>query len=195
MRATGASTSANAAATAAGSLPEGIPTELSNLAKFVSPGMSFPNGCHICEVEVDPDTGLTRIVRYTAIDDVGVVLNETIVEGQILGGIAQGLGQVFGEQLVRDDTGQVLNASFMDYPIPHAGLFPSPAIGHHVAPCTTSPLGVKGAGESGVSGALPSAVNAILDALSVRGVTQMDLPFTPGRVWQALRRSAPTPAP
>ena len=190
MRATGASISANAAATASGSLPEGIPTELSNLAKFVSPGMSFPNGCHICEVEVDPDTGLTRIVRYTAVDDVGVVLNSTIVEGQVVGGIAQGLGQVFGEQLVRDDSGQVLNASYMDYPMPHAGLFPTPAIGHHVAPCTTNPLGVKGAGESGVSGALPSAVNAILDALSVRGVKEMDLPFTPGRVWAALQRAA-----
>ena len=174
----------------ASALPVGIPTELSNLAKFTSPGMSFPNGCHICEVEVDADTGLTRIVRYTAVDDVGVVLNSTIVEGQIMGGIAQGLGQVFGEQLVRDDSGQVLNASFMDYPMPHAGLFPAPAIGHHVAPCTTNPLGVKGAGESGVSGALPSAVNAILDALSVRGVKQMDLPFTPGRVWAALQRGA-----
>ncbi len=189
MRATGASASADAASTAAGSLPEGIPTELSNLAKFVSPGMSFPNGCHICEVEVEPDTGLTRIVRYTAVDDVGVVLNSTIVEGQVVGGIAQGLGQVFGEQLVRDDSGQVLNASYMDYPMPHAGLFPTPAIGHHVAPCTTNPLGVKGAGESGVSGALPSAVNAILDALSVRGVKEMDLPFTPGRVWSALQRA------
>ena len=176
-------------------LPEGVPTELSNLAKFVSPGMSFPNGCHICEVEVDPDTGHTRILCYSAVDDVGVVLNENIVEGQIMGGIAQGLGQVFGEQLVRDDSGQVLNASFMDYPMPHAGLFPAPAIGHHVSPCTTNPLGVKGAGESGVSGALPSAVSAILDALSVRGVTEMDLPFTPGRVWQALRRAAPTQVP
>ena len=191
-----ASTPAPAAASSAAppqagiGLPEGIPTELSNLAKFVSPGMSFPNGCHICEVEVDPDTGLTRIVRYTAVDDVGVVLNSTIVEGQVMGGIAQGLGQVFGEQLVRDDSGQVLNASFMDYPMPHAGLFPTPAIGHHEARCTTNPLGVKGAGESGVSGALPSAVNAILDALSVRGVKEMDLPFTPGRVWAALQRAA-----
>lgn len=178
------------AGAASAPLPEGIPAELSNLAKFVSPGMSFPNGCHICEVEVEPDTGLTRIVRYTAVDDVGVVLNQTIVEGQIMGGIAQGLGQVFGEQLVRDDSGQVLNASFMDYPMPHAGLFPAPAIGHHEARCTTNPLGVKGAGESGVSGALPSAVNAILDALSVRGVKEMDLPFTPGRVWAALQRAA-----
>ena len=181
---------AGSAARATLPLPEGTPTELSNLAKFVSPGMSFPNGCHICEVEVDPDTGLTRIVRYTAVDDVGVVLNSTIVEGQVMGGIAQGLGQVFGEQLVRDDSGQVLNASFMDYPMPHAGLFPAPAIGHHEARCTTNPLGVKGAGESGVSGALPSAVNAILDALSVRGVKEMDLPFTPGRVWAALQRAA-----
>ncbi len=186
-----ASADTSTASTAPAAWPDGVPVELSNLAKFTSPGMSFPNGCHICEVEVDADTGLTKIVRYTAVDDVGIVLNHTIVEGQIMGGIAQGLGQVFGERLCHDDAAQVLNASYMDYPMPHAGLFPAPATSHHVAPCTTNPLGVKGAGESGVSGALPSAVNAILDALSARGVKQMDLPFTPGRVWAALQAAAP----
>ena len=171
-------------------LPEGVPTELSNLAKFTSPAMTFPNGCHISEVEIDPATGHTRVLRYAAVDDVGVVLNEDVVEGQVTGGVVQGLGQVFGERLVYDDSGQLLNASFMDYPMPHAGLLPAPAIAHHVTPCRTNPLGVKGAGESGVTGALPSTVSAILDALAGRGVTSLDLPFTPGRVWSALRRAA-----
>jgi carbon-monoxide dehydrogenase large subunit len=168
-------------------LPDGVPTELSNLAKFTSPAMTFPNGCHVSEVEVDPATGHTRVLRYAAVDDVGVVLNESVVEGQVTGGVVQGLGQVFGERLVHDASGQLLNASFMDYPMPHAGLLPVPAIGHHVAPCRTNPLGVKGAGESGVTGALPSTVSAILDALAARGVRELDLPFTPGRVWSALQ--------
>ena len=171
-------------------LPEGVPTELSNLARFTSPAMTFPNGCHISEVEIDPATGLTRVVRYAAVDDVGVVLNEDVVEGQVTGGVVQGLGQVFGERLVHDASGQLLNASFMDYPMPHAGLLPALSIGHHVAPCRTNPLGVKGAGESGVTGALPSTVSAILDALSARGVRQLDMPFTPERVWRALQKAA-----
>jgi carbon-monoxide dehydrogenase large subunit len=167
-------------------LPADIPAALSNVAKFTSPAMSFPNGCHVSEVEIDPDTGVTRVVRYSAVDDVGVILNATIVEGQIIGGVAQGLGQVFGERLHYDADGQLLNASFLDYPMPHAGLLPAPAIDHHVVPCRNNPLGVKGAGESGVTGALPSTISAILDALAARGVKRMDMPFTPARVWEAL---------
>ena len=172
----------------AGKLPDELPTELSNLAKFTSPAMSFPNGCHVCEVEIDPATGSVRVAGYAAVDDVGVILDRTIVEGQIVGGVAQGLGQVLGEQLHYDANGQLLNASFMDYPMPHAGDLPAIRIAHHVVPCRTNPLGVKGAGESGVTGSLSAATNAILDALSTRGVTAMDLPFTPGRVWAALRQ-------
>jgi len=171
-------------------LPEGTPAGLSNVAKFSSPAMSFPNGCHISEVEIDPDTGEARVVRYTAVDDVGVILNRTIVEGQITGGVVQGLGQVFGERLAYDAEGQLQNASFMDYPMPRAGMVPAPAIGHLEVPCRNNPLGVKGAGESGVTGALPSTISAILHALAERGVKSLDMPFTPGRVWAALNRCA-----
>lgn len=174
---------------AVATLPADVPTELSNLAKFTSPAMSFPNGCHVCEVEIDPDTGNTRVVGYAAVDDVGVILDLAIVEGQIIGGVAQGLGQVLGEQLHHDANGQLLNASFMDYPMPRAGTLPAIHLAHQVVPCRTNPLGVKGAGESGVTGSLSAATNAILDALSARGVTTMDLPFTPARVWAALRQA------
>ena len=174
---------------AMGAVPQGLPGSLDNVAKFVSSGMTFPNGCHVCEVEIDPDTGSVQVVRYTAVDDVGVMLNPSVIEGQIMGGVAQGLGQVLGERLHYDAQGQLLTASFMDYPLPRADTVPYMTIVHHSVPCTTNPLGVKGAGESGVAGALPSAINAILHALSHAGVTQLDLPFTSERVWQALRQA------
>jgi carbon-monoxide dehydrogenase large subunit len=163
------------------------PGKLDALAKFVSPQMSFPNGCHVCEVEIDPETGTVAVVAYAAVDDVGTLVHETIVEGQIHGGIAQGLGQVLGEQVVYGEDGQLLTASFMDYPLPRADDLPALKVAHHSVPCTTNPLGVKGAGESGVAGALPAGVNAVLDALGSRGIAQLDLPFTPLRVWQALQ--------
>lgn len=155
----------------------------------VSPQMSFPNGCHICEVEIDPETGVVAVVAYTAVDDVGNVLHKTIVEGQIHGGVAQGIGQVLGEQVIYGDDGQLLTASFMDYVMPRAGDMPQMSVHHYVVPCTTNPLGAKGAGESDVAGSLPSAVNAVLDALACRGVADLDLPMTPQRVWSALQRS------
>ncbi|HXH83528.1 MAG TPA: molybdopterin cofactor-binding domain-containing protein, partial [Candidatus Tectomicrobia bacterium] len=162
------------------------PGALDNAAKFVSPQMSFPNGCHVTEVEVEPETGAVRVVGYAAVDDVGRVAHPAIVEGQIHGGVAQGLGQVLGEQVVYGETGQLLTASFMDYVLPRAADLPALRVGHHEVPCATNPLGVKGAGESGVAGALPSAVNAVLDALAARGVAHLDLPMTPARVWAAL---------
>ena len=168
-------------------MPEESPGGLDSVANFVSAQMSFPNGCHVCEVEIDPETGVVAIVAYTAVDDVGNVLHETIVEGQIHGGVAQGLGQVLGERVIYGDDGQLLTASFMDYVMPHAGDMPHISVHHHVVPCTTNPLGAKGAGESGVAGSLPSAVNAVLDALACRGVFHLDLPMTPERVWLALR--------
>ena len=168
--------------------PSEIPESLNNIAKFVSPTMSFPNGCHVCEVEIDPETGAVSLVRHTAVDDVGVMLNPKIVEGQVLGGIAQGLGQVLGERLHYDAQGQLMNASFMDYPIPRADMLPPITLGHHEVPCLNNPLGVKGAGESGVAGSIPSAINAILHALSYRGVKTLDMPFTSNRVWAALNQ-------
>ena len=168
--------------------PADLPDSLNNIAKFVSPTMSFPNGCHVCEVEIDPETGTVSIVRHTAVDDVGVMLNPKVVEGQVLGGIAQGLGQVLGERLHYDDQGQLINASFMDYPLPRADMLPPITLSHHEVPCLNNPLGVKGAGESGVAGSMPSAINAILHALSYRGVKSMDMPFTSNRVWEALTK-------
>ena len=159
---------------------------LDTVTLFKSPQMSFPNGCHVCEVEIDPETGAVSVVGYAAVDDVGRIMNTAIVEGQIHGGVAQGLGQVLGEQVLYDEGGQLLTASFMDYMIPRADDLPALRVGHHVVPCTNNPLGVKGAGESGVAGSLPSATCAVLDALSRRGITDFDLPATPLRVWSAL---------
>jgi carbon-monoxide dehydrogenase large subunit len=168
-------------------MPDDLTGGFDTVAKFVSPQMSFPNGCHICEVEVDPETGLVQVVGYTAVDDVGNVLHETIVAGQIHGGVAQGIGQMLGERVIYGDDGQLLTASFMDYVMPRAGDFPPMNVQHYSVPCTTNPLGAKGAGESGVAGALPSAVNAVLDALSIHGLSELDLPMTPQRVWSALQ--------
>ena len=120
----------------------------------------------------------------------GRVVNPALLYGQIHGGVAQGLGQVLGEQVVYDDEGQLLTASFMDYPVPRAADLPFIRTAHHVVPCTTNPGGVKGAGESGVAGSIPSGANAVLDALASRGVTHLDLPMSPSRVWTALRPAA-----
>ncbi len=171
-------------------LPEDLAGGLDTVATFQSPQMSFPNGCHVCEVEIDPETGTVAVVGYAAVDDVGRIVHATIVEGQIHGGVAQGLGQVLGERIVYGEDGQLLTASFMDYAVPRADDLPGLRVGHHVVPCTTNPLGVKGAGESGVAGSLPAGMNAILDALAERGVTHLDLPATPLRVWCALQRGS-----
>jgi len=171
-------------------LPEELAGGLDNVADFTSPQMSFPNGCHICEVEIDPDTGIVQIVGYAAVDDVGNIIHEPIVDGQVHGGVAQGLGQVLGEQIIYGADGQLLNASFMDYLMPRAMDFPEIRTAHHSVPCTNNPLGVKGAGESGVAGALPSGMNAVIDALAARGITQLDLPATSQRVWEALRNAS-----
>lgn len=168
-------------------LPEDLAGGLDAVAKFVSPQMSFPNGCHVTEVEIDRDTGAAAVVRYTAVDDVGRIAHPTIVEAQIHGGVAQGLGQVLGEHVVYGEGGQLLTASFMDYMMPRADQMPDLRVSHRSVPCTTNPLGVKGAGESGVAGALPSAVNAILDALAPCGIRHLDLPLTSDRIWAALR--------
>jgi carbon-monoxide dehydrogenase large subunit len=181
-----------AARARAGDLPGDLAGGLDAVTKFTSPQMSFPNGCHVCEVEIDPETGLVAVVGYAAVDDVGNILHETIVEGQVHGGVAQGLGQVLGEQILYDDEGQLLTASFMDYPMPRATDLPALAVDHHSVPCTSNPLGAKGAGESGVAGSLPAAMNAIVDALSTRGITDFDMPATPARIWAALQaRVAP----
>ena len=170
-------------------LPETLQGGLDATEEFVSSGMSFPNGCHVCEVEIDPETGQLRVVDYVAVDDVGTIVNEPIVDGQIHGGIAQGLGQVLGEQVVYDPSGQLLTASFMDYAMPRADDLPRFVTAYHGVPCTTNPLGAKGAGESGVAGAIPAAMNAVLDALAHAGIEDFDLPASPHRIWEALQRA------
>jgi aerobic carbon-monoxide dehydrogenase large subunit len=147
---------------------------------------AFPSGAHVAEVEIDPETGVTEVVNYCAVDDCGVVMNHTLLEGQILGGLFQGLGQVFGELCVYDAGGQLLTGSFMDYAMPRADLLPRCSIGDCCVPSPNNPLGVKGAGEAGTTGALPAAMNAVLDALSPAGVTHLDMPASAQRVWRAL---------
>ncbi len=167
-------------------LSETAGDELDTVSIFAAEQMSFPNGCHVTEVEIDPETGKLQIVGYAAVDDVGNILHETIVEGQIHGGVAQGLGQVLGEEIVYTENGQMQTASLMDYMVPRADDLPAMDLGHHVAVCTTNPLGVKGSGESGVAGSLPSAVNAVLDALADHGVEHLDMPMSAPRIWAAL---------
>jgi aerobic carbon-monoxide dehydrogenase large subunit len=151
-------------------------------------GATFPNGCHIAEVEVDPQTGVTEIVRYVACDDVGTIVNHQIVEGQMQGGITQGAGHLFGEQAVYDvESGQLLSGSFMDYPMPRALLVNGLTVLDHPVPTKTNPLGAKGVGEAGVTGSMPCLMNAVLDALRQAGVTHFDMPATPQRVWQAIQ--------
>ena len=152
-------------------------------------GSTFPNGCHIAEVEIDPDTGVTEIAAYSAVDDCGVVINHSVVEGQLHGGVVQGAGQVFGEVVVYDpDTGQPLTASFQDYYMPRAGLLPGIRGEEHPTPSKVSPLGVKGMGESGCTASIPVLVAAVLDALRPLGVDHLDMPLTPSRVWHAIHR-------
>jgi carbon-monoxide dehydrogenase large subunit len=150
-------------------------------------GVTFPNGCHIAEVEIEPETGVAEIVKFTAVDDAGNLVNHQIVEGQMQGGITQGAGQVFGEHAVYDPgTGQLLNASFMDYAMPRAGLVSGLNIREHPVPTASNPLGAKGVGEAGVSGSLPALMNAVLDALGEAGVTHFDMPATPERIWRSI---------
>jgi len=153
-------------------------------------GSTFPNGCHIAEVEVDPDTGGTEVVAYCAVDDCGVVINHAIVEGQLHGGVVQGAGQVFGEHIVYDpESGQPLSASFMDYYMPRAGLVPELRGEEHPTTSKVSPLGVKGMGESGCTASIPVLVAAVIDAVRPLGVVHLDMPLTPSRVWQAIRET------
>ncbi len=152
---------------------------------------TFPNGCHMAEVEVDPDTGHVQIVRYVVCDDVGKTVNPMIVRGQVHGGVAQGFGQAVLERTAYDpSSGQLLSGSWMDYALPRAGDLPDIEVEFIEVPCTTNPLGVKGAGEAGAVGSPPAVVNAIVDALSEAGVTQLDMPATPERVWRALVAAA-----
>jgi carbon-monoxide dehydrogenase large subunit len=150
---------------------------------------TFPNGCHIAEVEIDAETGEAQTVAYTVVDDVGTVINPLLLKGQIHGGIAQGLGQVFGEDIRYDANGQLLTASFMDYLMPRAADFPDMVVKSNPVPTNTNPLGVKGAGEAGTVGALPVLINAVVDALRPLGITHIEMPASPERIWAAIRKA------
>jgi carbon-monoxide dehydrogenase large subunit len=163
--------------------------ELGNLEStqtHAPPDYTYPNGCHICEVEVERDTGRTRIVRYTVVDDFGRAMNPKLLEGQVQGGTVQGIGQALLEHAVYDDSGQLLSGSFMDYAMPRAGDLPALDCAFHHVPCTTHPLGVKGAGEAGAVGAPAAVVNAVMNALGVR---HLDMPLTPQKVWTSISSS------
>jgi carbon-monoxide dehydrogenase large subunit len=148
---------------------------------------TFPNGCHIAEVEIDPETGECDIQSYVACDDVGNIINHQVVEGQMQGGVTQGAGHIFAEQAIYDASGQLLTGSFMDYAMPRAGLVGGLRVIDHAVPTATNPLGAKGVGEGGVTGSMPCLMNAVMDALRQGGVRRFDMPASPQRVWAALR--------
>jgi carbon-monoxide dehydrogenase large subunit len=151
------------------------------------PGAStYPNGCHIAEVEVDPETGITEVVNYVSVNDFGTVINPMIVAGQLHGGVVQGIGQALMELVTYDKDGQLLTGSYMDYAMPRAADVPFFSLADHPAPAKTNPLGVKGCGEAGCAGALTSVMNAVIDALADHGIRHLDMPLTPFRIWQAL---------
>jgi len=174
-----------------GTLPKGMEPGFAEAVNYESPmGGTWPTGAHICEVEIDPDTGHIEMTRYSAVDDVGVVLNPLLFHGQIYGGIAQGAGQAMMEQMIYEPgTGQVLTGSFMDYAMPRAADFCHFKITNNVVPTKRNPLGVKGAGESGTCGALPAYMNAVNDALASVGAPEIEMPAVAEKVWQAVRQA------
>ena len=162
---------------------------LSVSAEFHPSAVTFPNGCHVCEVEIDPATGELEIVNYTVVEDVGNVLNETFVKAQIHGGIAQGVGQALGEELVYEDGGQLVTGTFMDYPMPRAGDLCNITVACQSVPTAVNPLGAKGVGEAGTVGSLAAAMNAVCNALGPVGVKKLEMPATAARIWDAIRDS------
>ena len=175
-------------------LPKDLGLGLDGVGSFAAEPPSYPNGCHVCELEVDPETGAVQLDRYVAVDDVGRVINPLIVDGQIHGGLAQGIGQALLERVAYDADGQLLTGSFADYAMPRADDLPSFAIGLNEVPARTNPLGVKGTGEAGCVGAPPAVINAVLDALRPLGVADLDMPATPERVWHAIVKAKAKPA-
>ncbi|NRB00360.1 MAG: xanthine dehydrogenase family protein molybdopterin-binding subunit [Rhodobacteraceae bacterium] len=179
------------AAYIAHNLPEGMEPGLKETAFFDPVNFSFPSGALICEVEVDPDTGVTEIVKFTAVDDFGTIINPMVVEGQVHGGVTQGIGQAMLEGVVHDESGQLLTASYMDYAMPRADDVPSYTLDHNSTPSPLNPLGIKGCGEAGAIGSPPAVINAITDAI---GNNDLDMPATPSKVWAALQAVKPAMA-
>ena len=167
-------------------LPEGMEPGLKEGAFYDPANFTFPAGTYICEVEIDPDTGTTDIVQFVASDDFGTIINPMIVEGQVHGGIAQGVGQALLEQAVYDDSGQLLTGSYMDYTMPRADDLPSYTVSHEGTVCPGNPLGIKGCGEAGAIGSPPAVINAITDAI---GNNDLSMPATPAKIWAAIQAS------
>jgi carbon-monoxide dehydrogenase large subunit len=167
-------------------LPDGVPGTLDITHVTEAIAGTYPNGVHVVEVEIEPDTGLTRVVKYNALNDFGTVINPMLVEGQIQGGAMQGLGQVLLEGAVYDAEGQLVTGSFMDYAMPRAHDAPMIAVANRPVPTKTNPIGAKGCGEAGTSGGLPAVANAVLDALAEFGIRHLEMPMTPSRIWQAI---------
>jgi carbon-monoxide dehydrogenase large subunit len=168
-------------------LPKDMEPGLFATAVYVAPVNNYPNGCHICELEIDRETGKVDITRYSVVDDFGTVLNPMLLHGQVHGGIAQGAGQALMEDIHFDNSGQLVTASFMDYAMPHAHDFCAMEVESNPVPTKTNPLGVKGAGEAGCVGALPAVTNALVDALAEFGVDHIEMPATPERIWRAMQ--------
>ena len=170
-------------------VPDGMELGLFATDTFVPDAPTFPNGCHVVEVEIDPETGKCEIVKYSVTDDVGTVINELTLEGQVHGGIGQGIGQVFSERIVYDDAGQLITGSLLDYGMPRADDMCSFDLSNNPVPTKLNPLGAKGAGEAGNVGALAAIMNAVVDALAPLGVKHLDMPATPEKVWRAIREA------
>jgi aerobic carbon-monoxide dehydrogenase large subunit len=170
-----------------GKQPEGVPASLDVDHATKDTPSTFPNGCHVAEVEVDPETGVVQVVGYTGVNDFGTIINPMIVAGQLHGGVAQGIGQALMECVSYDASGQPITGSFMDYAMPRAGDIPPMEVGDHPVPAKSNPLGTKGCGEAGCAGSLATIVNAVLDALSDYGVKHINMPLTPERVWRAIQ--------
>jgi carbon-monoxide dehydrogenase large subunit len=171
-------------------LPDEMPQTMDASIVFAGVPSAFPNGCHICEVEIDPETGHIDVVRYSMVNDFGVLVNPMLVEGQAHGGIVQGIGQALTEAVIYDADGQLQSGSFMDYALPRADNAPSFSFLSHPVPARTNKLGVKGCGEAGCAGSLPSVMNAVVDALSEYGVSHIDMPATPQKVWGVIQAAA-----
>ena len=175
--------------------PPGLEPGFAESGHFTPSTPTFPNGVHVCEVEIDPETGHIAILRYLVVDDFGVVVNPLLLAGQVNGGVAQGIGQAMLERCVYDEeSGQLVTGSLTDYALPRADDLPPLEFSYNVVPCKTNPLGVKGAGEAGAIGAPPALVNAVVDALAELGIEHLDMPLTPERLWRAVRDAAPKAA-
>jgi carbon-monoxide dehydrogenase large subunit len=170
-----------------GKMPEGVPSSLDVDHTTEGVPSTFPNGCHVAEVEIDPETGIVQIVRYTGVNDFGTIVNPMLVAGQLHGGVAQGIGQALMECVSYDSNGQPITGSFMDYAMPRAEDIPLMAVGDHPVPAKSNPLGTKGCGEAGCAGSISTIVNAVVDALSEFGIAHIDMPLTPERVWRAIQ--------